>query len=209
MRAAPVIPKRRPAPLTRTATAQAFALFATDEATANLRPPPRTLDGRPDGPARHAPKRQTERVDVLQPTLQLLRAHRVVHRRISTSGIASPHTASGFQASPHKGCPDILAALAPLGRLWGIETKAPKGTFSDDQIRWRTDHVAAGALWTAPRSLTEATADLAFALAHSRDLTLRTTACRRCARWFLTCDGAVRPSAFDAVHCAACRGGEA
>ena len=64
---------------------------------------------------------------------QLLALRKVPYRRVYTTGIPEPRSASGFKPNPMRGIPDIIACLPPSGRLFGIECKLNGNRLSEAQ----------------------------------------------------------------------------
>lgn len=147
---------RRTVP-TRRDVALALDLLATDDrcVVGPLPGPAVTLLTRP----RTAPRRQSERTDVLTPLLAWLRVLAtqvpgLCARRITTTG--RPLPGGGWADNPMRGIEDVQVLVPPHGRLWAIECKAAHGRQSDAQTRRQAEVEAAGGVYTLARSVAEA-----------------------------------------------------
>lgn len=92
----------------------------------------------------------SETSDIVTPTLETLKRMGVIAWRVNAGG----RTRRSVQAPP--GTPDIIGALPPNGRLFGLEAKAGKGKLSEAQEVWHTRAREAGVLVGVVRSLSEA-----------------------------------------------------
>ena len=92
----------------------------------------------------------SETSDIVTPTLEALKLMGVIAWRVNAGG----RTRRSVQAPP--GTPDIIGALPPNGRLFGLEAKAGKGKLSEAQEAWHERARKAGVLVGTIRSWKEA-----------------------------------------------------
>lgn len=93
----------------------------------------------------------SETSDIVTPTLEALKRMGVIAWRVNAGG----RTRRSVQAPP--GTPDIIGALPPNGRLFGLEAKAGKGKLSEAQEVWHERARRSGVRVGVVRSLREAT----------------------------------------------------
>lgn len=92
----------------------------------------------------------SETSDIVTPTLEALKHMGVIAWRVNAGG----RTRRSVQAPP--GTPDIIGALPPNGRLFGLEAKAGKGKLSEAQEAWHERARRSGVLVGVIRSWKEA-----------------------------------------------------
>lgn len=92
----------------------------------------------------------SETSDIVTPTLEALKRMGVIAWRVNAGG----RTRRSVQAPP--GTPDIIGALPPHGRLFGLEAKAGKGKLSEAQEAWHERARKSGVLVGTIRSWSEA-----------------------------------------------------
>jgi hypothetical protein len=91
---------------------------------------------------------------VVHAVCEYLTRARIVHRRISTTGIpvaVRPGSQHRFRRNPAAGVADIIACLAPGGRLCAIECKSAKGRQSPAQVEYQREIESAGGLYIVAR----------------------------------------------------------
>jgi hypothetical protein len=93
---------------------------------------------------------------VVHAVCEWLTLNHIQHRRISTTGIpvaVRPGSRHRFRRNPAAGVADIIACLAPTGRLCAIECKSAKGTQSPAQKEYQREIESAGGLYIIARSV--------------------------------------------------------
>lgn len=104
------------------------------------------------GACRRGGARSGPHTALVATVVRLLQLHRIVHWKQNTGAM---EVGGRFVRFGEAGLPDILA-IAPGGRLCGLEVKTGAGRLTPDQESWRDRFRAAGALYVEVRELADA-----------------------------------------------------